>query len=91
MTPSMTPCWHTKALLAARADERLSGLALRYLEMHLARCGQCRAALASLLALRERLLVLRNTPSQRLSPTREAQVTAAFEKLVERYGKPPSQ
>ena len=86
----MTPCWHTKVFLVAHADQRLSGLALRYLEMHLSQCAQCREALVSLLALRERLLALRNAPFQTLSPAREARVTAAFEKLIERHAKPPS-
>lgn len=72
-----------KALLAARSDRRLSGLLLRYVELHLSKCPQCRAALASLIALRERLLSLRQAPAEQLSPERAAQVTAAFDRLIE--------
>lgn len=71
-----------KALIAARSDQRLSGLALRYVELHLSQCPQCRAALASLIALRERLLALRQAPAEQLSPERVDQLTVAFERLI---------
>ena len=86
----MTPCWHMKALLAARSDRRLSGLALRYLELHLSQCAQCRAALASLIALRERLSALREAPHTELSPTRQRSLDLALEERLQRRRKPPA-
>jgi predicted anti-sigma-YlaC factor YlaD len=65
-----------KALLAARSDQRLSGLLLRYVELHLSQCSQCRAALESLIALRQ-------APAEQLTPERADQLTAAFERLTE--------
>lgn len=85
----MSPCWHMKALLAARADQRLVGLLRRYLELHLSQCAQCRAALASLIALRERLIALREAPTEPLSTERQQQIQATFEALLEKH-KPPS-
>jgi predicted anti-sigma-YlaC factor YlaD len=76
-----------KALLTARADQRLSGLVKRYVELHLSQCNQCRAALEALLVLRERLIALRNAPSEPLSPDRQERVQAAF---TERLKKPPT-
>jgi predicted anti-sigma-YlaC factor YlaD len=81
----MTPCWHMKALLAARCDQRLSGLLLRYVELHLSQCNQCRAALAALIAMRQRLLALRDAPMvERLSPDRAAQLEAAYRALLQK-------
>ena len=86
----MTPCWHMKALLAARSDRRLSGLVLRYLELHLSQCAQCRAALASLITLRERLLALREVPQAPLSPERQKSLALALEERLQRRRKPPA-
>lgn len=85
----MSPCWHMKALLAARADQRLAGLLRRYVELHLSQCAQCRAALASLIALRERLIALREAPSEPLSTERQQQIQAAFAQLLQQH-QPPS-
>ena len=79
-----------KALLAARADQRLSGLIKRYVELHLSQCAQCRAALESLIALRGRLIALRSAPAETLSPDRQEHVQAAFSELLQRHKKPPS-
>ena len=83
----MSPCWHMKALLTARADQRLSGLIKSYVELHLSQCAQCRAALESLLALRERLIALRNAPTsiEALSADRQERVHAAFTELLKRH------
>ncbi len=80
-----------KALLTARADQRLSGLIKSYVELHLAQCAQCRAALESLLALRERLIALRNAPASTgtLSPDRQERVQAAFTELYKRHKDSP--
>jgi hypothetical protein len=85
----MTPCWHMKALLAARADERLFGFFQRYLELHLSQCAQCRAALASLLALRARLVALRDVSPARLTAERERQVALRYEELLEGHRDDP--
>ena len=85
----MSPCWHMKALLTARADQRLSGLIKSYVELHLSQCTQCRAALASLITLRERLIALRNAPTETLSSDRQERVQAAFNELLQRHKKPP--
>ena len=79
-----------KALLTARADQRLSGLVKSYVELHLSQCAQCRAALESLIALRERLIALRNAPAETLSPDRQERVQAAFTELLQSHKKPPS-
>lgn len=79
-----------KALLTARADQRLSGLVKSYVELHLSQCAQCRAALESLIALRERLIALRSAPADALSPDRQEHVQAAFTELLERHKEPPS-
>ena len=84
----MSPCWHMKAFLAARADHRLSGLVVRYVELHLSQCAQCRAALASLIALRARLIALRNAPEEPLSPAHQERVQAAFTELLQQYKTP---
>jgi predicted anti-sigma-YlaC factor YlaD len=78
-----------KALLAARADQRLSGLIKSYVELHLSQCAQCRAALESLIALRERLIALRSAPieTETLSPDRQKRVQAAFSELLQRHNK----
>ena len=86
----MSPCWHMKALLTARADQRLSGVVKRYVELHLSQCAQCRAALESLIALRTRLLALRNAPSTPLTPERQEQINAAFSELIQRHKAPPN-
>jgi predicted anti-sigma-YlaC factor YlaD len=86
----MSPCWHMKALLAQRADQRLSGLLQRYVELHLSQCAQCRAALESLIALRARLLDLRNSPTASLSPKRQEHINATFTQLIERHKAPPN-
>ena len=85
----MSPCWHMKALLAQRADQRLSGLLRRYLDLHLSQCAQCRAALKSLLALRERLTALRSSPSAPLSPERQQRVETAYKELLKRHKNSP--
>jgi predicted anti-sigma-YlaC factor YlaD len=85
----MSPCWHMRALLTARADQRLSGLIKSYVELHLSQCAQCRAALESLLALRERLIALRSAPSTPLSPERQEQINAALSELIQRHKAPP--
>lgn len=85
----MSPCWHMKALLAQRADQRLSGLLRRYLDLHLSQCAQCRAALESLLALRERLTALRNAPTEPLSPERQQRVETAYNELLKRHKNSP--
>ena len=76
-----------KALLTARADQRLSSLLRRYVDLHLSQCAQCRAALESLLALRERLIALRNAPTsiEALSADRQERVHAAFTELLKRH------
>ena len=79
-----------RALLTARADQRLSGLIKSYVELHLSQCAQCRAALESLLALRERLIALRNTPSTPLSPERQEQINATLSELIQRHKAPPN-
>ncbi|WP_395094080.1 hypothetical protein [Armatimonas sp.] len=85
----MSPCWHMKALLTARADQRLSSLLRRYVDLHLSQCNQCRAALESLLTLRERLISLRNTPAAPLSQERQQQLQDACTELLKRHKKPP--
>ena len=80
----MSPCWHMRALLAARADQRLSGLLRNYVEFHLSQCTQCRAALASLLTLRERLLALRQEPVLPLSSKRQQDIKAKFDELLQK-------
>jgi predicted anti-sigma-YlaC factor YlaD len=85
----MSPCWHMKALLAQRADQRLSGLLRHYFDLHLSQCAQCRAALESLLALRERLTALRNAPSEPLSPERQQRIDTAVTELLKRHKDPP--
>jgi predicted anti-sigma-YlaC factor YlaD len=85
----MNPCWHMKALLAARSDQKLSGLALRYVELHLSQCNQCTAALASLIALRQRLLVLREAPKEGLSPSHQQELQSALDERLRRHKGPP--
>jgi hypothetical protein len=56
-----TPCRHMARWVAAATDDSLRGFARWYTTLHLRGCPRCRAALAALRAVRERLLDLGRT------------------------------
>ena len=88
---TLTPCWHMKALLTAKADERLSGLLQHYLNIHLSQCPQCRATLLALEEVRKHLRALRNGSEEEiatLSTERQQQIEAAWQESLRRHKAP---
>jgi len=52
---AIRPCWHMARWVNALVEDRLTGFARWYTNLHLAGCPKCRAALESLRALHRRL------------------------------------
>lgn len=75
----LTPCWHMRTLLVAKADGHLRGWRRAFAELHLKGCPQCRAALEALRGLGARLRRLQDAPALSLAPEREAAIARAWE------------
>lgn len=81
---AIRPCWYMARWVHALAEDRLTGIARWYLNLHLAGCPKCREALESLRALHQRLRKLDRAWAERpatLSTDRRVDLEAALDAI----------
>jgi hypothetical protein len=77
----LEPCGYMRRWISLAVDGSLRGVVAAYVRYHVSHCGRCRAALAGLRELRERLRATKSRGPEALDPPHSAELKVKLDEV----------